>query len=119
MRHAVHHSQQWHGHDGASRVEGDSRRHPEHLLHSRVIALVEDLLQCAQARKAGLRREEVVIAIILYTGPNLHDLQLRAGAVVETAHHAGYASLGQQPIHLHAQLAGVCGAEAEYGYGHS
>ena len=41
---------------------------PEHMLHGRVIALVEDKLQCAQARKAGLRREEV-IAIILFTGP--------------------------------------------------
>jgi len=41
---------------------------PEHMLHGRVITLIEDKLQCAQARKAGLRREEV-IAVILYTGP--------------------------------------------------
>jgi hypothetical protein len=40
----------------------------EHMLHGRVMMSVEDKLQCAQARKAGLRREEV-IAIILYTGP--------------------------------------------------
>jgi ankyrin repeat protein len=41
---------------------------PNHMLHGRVTALVEDKLQCAQARKAKLRREEV-IAVILYTGP--------------------------------------------------
>jgi hypothetical protein len=41
---------------------------PEHMMHGRIIPRVEDKLQCAQARKAGLRREEV-IAIILYTGP--------------------------------------------------
>jgi hypothetical protein len=41
---------------------------PEHMLHGRVMVSVEDKLQCEQARKAGLRREEV-IAIILYTGP--------------------------------------------------
>jgi ankyrin repeat protein len=40
----------------------------EHMLHGRVIALVEDKLQSSKARKAKLRREEV-IAVLLYTGP--------------------------------------------------
>jgi ankyrin repeat protein len=40
----------------------------EHMLHGRIIAAVNERMECAQARKAGLRMEEV-IAIILYTGP--------------------------------------------------
>ena len=40
----------------------------EHMLHGRVIASVEEKLQSSEARKAGLRREEV-IAVMLYTGP--------------------------------------------------
>jgi len=48
-------------------VHGDATP-AEHMLHGRSIARVEDKLQCCQARKAGLRKEEV-IAIILYTGP--------------------------------------------------
>jgi len=41
---------------------------PEHMLHGRVVARVEEKMQCAEARKAGLRMEEVV-AVILYSGP--------------------------------------------------
>jgi hypothetical protein len=40
----------------------------EHMLHGRVVGEVDDRLQCRQARKAGLTREEV-IAVVLYTGP--------------------------------------------------
>ena len=40
----------------------------QHMLHGRVVPSVDDRLQCAQARRAGLRREEV-IAVVLYTGP--------------------------------------------------
>ena len=40
----------------------------EHMLHGRVIPSVEEKLQSEEARKAGLRREEV-IAVMLYTGP--------------------------------------------------
>ncbi len=41
---------------------------PEHMQHGRVIVSVEEKLRSAEARKAGLRREEI-IAVILYTGP--------------------------------------------------
>jgi hypothetical protein len=52
----------------------------EHILHGRVIASVEEKLQSSEARKAGLRREEV-IAVMLYTGPMymLYNSLLRVG----------------------------------------
>jgi hypothetical protein len=40
----------------------------EHMAHGRVAVAIEEKLHCTQARKAGLRREEVV-AVVLYTGP--------------------------------------------------
>jgi hypothetical protein len=40
----------------------------EHMLHGRVIASVEEKLQSSEARKAGLRREEVM-SVMLYKGP--------------------------------------------------
>jgi len=40
----------------------------EHMLYGRIVDSVDEKLQCAQARKAGLRREEV-ISIIMYSGP--------------------------------------------------
>ena len=41
---------------------------PEHLLHDRKVPDVDDKLRSETAKKAGLRREEV-IAVVLYTGP--------------------------------------------------
>jgi hypothetical protein len=41
---------------------------PEHMEHDRVTVTIDDKLNSSQARKAGLRMEEVV-AVVLYTGP--------------------------------------------------
>jgi serine/threonine protein kinase len=41
---------------------------PEHMIPCRVRVVVEDKLHSEQARRAGLRREEV-IAVLLFTGP--------------------------------------------------
>jgi hypothetical protein len=92
-------------------VHGDAAP-AEHMLHGRSIARVEDKLQCCQARKAGLRKEEV-IAIILYTGPNVHHLQQRSCSMVEPAVSMEHTPRWRQPLHRHVERACVGRSKAE------